>query len=57
MDPFLQNNFVNVLINVTLENVTTTKIYMMMEPVTVNVKMIAEIDSCVRIIVKKNAKV
>ena len=57
MDPFLQNNFVNVLINVTLENVTTTKIYMTMEPVTVNVKMIAEIDSCVRIIVKKNAKV
>ena len=57
MDPFLENNFVNVLINVTLENVTTTKIYMTMEPVTVNVKMIAEIDSCVRIIVKKNAKV
>ena len=59
MDPFLANNFVNVLIDVTLKNVTTIKKYMMMDHVNVilNVKMIAGIGSCVRIIVKMNAKV
>ena len=59
MDQFLANNFVNVLINVTSKNVTTIKKYMMMDHVHVilNVKMIAGIGSCVRIIVKMNAKV
>ena len=59
MDRFLANNFVNVMIDVTLQNVTTIKKYMMMDHVNVilNVKMIVGIGSCVRIIVKMNAKV